>query len=149
MSVIHPVQGSTQSVFGSNLTILASVAAIELDNLSLGRPTTIGAVPKLAEILMEAIPDQERAGGVRHLLDPVKADVFSQALRSAGLAQITSISEISSQTRAMADKLASLNDVSDVGVLRTLRDFCVALSQSAQAESESRYEDRMISPYRR
>lgn len=148
MTTHHATHSSAPNMLGSTLAVVASVAAVELDNLRLGRDQLLDAVPRLAGMLRDAIPEPPPANASRALLDPVKADVFSQALSASGK-ELKSLREISVSTREMADLLQAVQGLGGQSELVALRDFCVALSRSAQAEVAAHHDNRPSSPYRR
>lgn len=135
--------------FESNLAFLASAAAVELDGMLHGSDEDLRFASQLGDALRARVPASDTTPAARALLDPIMADLFGRALYRASGSELHSTQEVRTGARAMADRLAAVGPDTESEQLRELRDFCVALSQSAQADLAARRELRPMSRFRK
>ncbi len=133
----------------SDLPSLASQAAVELDNLSLGRGKNLSAVKTLAEKLSQSVTEVDEPSSRSSLLDPVAAVAVSRAIGDLGdSAQPKQLNDLLSRAGDLTRQLRALaEDATADADIPTLRSFCVALSRHASAAEPSLY-DRYSHPYR-
>jgi len=105
------------SFFNPELPFLASQAAIELDNILLGRGKGITAVKKLA------------SGFETLLIDPPAASIFS----ASQAANVQSFEEFVASVSAIAKGLQTAEQQPDTKVIEYLRLFCNNLAKEAIA----------------
>lgn len=114
-----------------NLALLASRAAIVLDRKAHGFDVPLESVLELARVLRNRVKagDSSKAAW---LLDPLTTDLLSRALVGG---ESRSMPELSEWAVEIVEALSKVGADTGVNKLRELRDFCVALSRSAQARS--------------
>ena len=138
------------SGFESTLPSLACRAAIELDNLLLGRLSVVKAIPLLAANL------RELEGGSPSLLDPRAALIINRAISNVHMLDhpvatadqlITHAYEIRKRLENITKE--SIMDENNVEEIKKLRSFCVELSKSAVAFYDFLDEMEPSHPFRR
>lgn len=128
-----------------DLASLASQAAIDLDDLLLGRRKELMAVKVLAAKIAASLPSGQT-------MDATTAVAVQRALiETPGLPQSTTVNELlnsAAELTARLSKLVSEPEPKDTEEVRQLRSFCVALSRSSTVLQGSPY-DRPEHPFRR
>ena len=141
------VHGTAASALDPELSFIASQAAIELDNLLLGRPGRFVAVAQLAEYLKSSAIDSGAAQGTGPL-DPQTIDVVSRAIDAAGEETLKTLEELKVHAGRLASELGEMDEASDEGKIERLRAFCVSLSQVATAQRQSILDMHPSHPFR-
>jgi hypothetical protein len=119
----------------ATLAMRASLAAIALDQRLRDGHSPLGAVRKLVEVLKNTIEPLPGEAAPASLLDPVAAELLNRALANANAATtLTSLPEVSAHVIDLIARLEEAEDITDPDELELLRNFCLALSQSAQLE---------------
>ena len=138
-------------VVDPDLPFLASRAAIELDNLLLGRSKTLISVIALATRLRNSFRLDANGGSPRSLVDPATLTVLGEAInRSTVHPPLTSVEDLIKKACAIADDLTKKTDPKDDREsLIWARAFCVALSHLASAYHKSIFDLRPPHPFRR
>ncbi len=141
---------------GHDLPSVACQAAMELDNLILGRNSSLRGVAELSNRLTEEVPDVPDLNSPLSLVDPSTVVALHGTLQEAC---ITGPSDnITDLTRRAGEIVQRLKTVSadpqaarsaDLEGLRKLKDFCLILSRRAAAASGDPEEARPPHPYRR
>ena len=143
MSALHHVPKPLE--LEMDLASLASQAAIELDDLLLGRRKDLTAVGVLVDKIAAGLPEGKP-------LDATTVVAIQRALiDTPGSKQTTTVSELQSSAAEMTARLSGLiteEDVKGSDVLERLRAFCVALSKHSTALQRSPY-DRREHPFQR
>jgi hypothetical protein len=143
MSALHHVPQPLE--LEMDLASLASQAAIELDDLLLGRRKDLTAVGVLVDKIAAGLPQGKP-------LDATTVVAVQRALiDTPGSKQTTTVSELQSSAAEMTARLSGLITESDVkapNLLEQLRSFCVALSKHSTALQRSPY-DRREHPFQR
>jgi hypothetical protein len=145
MSALHHVPQPLE--LEMDLASLASQAAIELDDLFLGRRKDLTAVGVLVDKIAAGLPEGKP-------LDATTVVAVQRALiDTPGSKQTTTVSELQSSAAEMTARLSGLINGGDVkppapDVLEQLRSFCVALSKHSTALQRSPY-DRREHPFQR
>lgn len=120
-----------------NLAVLASLAAIALDRKLRGQEESLGSVNELVLQLRSALAagTSPSVGQVAQAFVSLSAvDVLGRALLMATSVPATSMDDITSRAKVLLDGLEGAAREDDPAKLRELRDFCVALSRSFQAQ---------------
>ena len=142
------------SGFESTLPSLACRAAIELDNLLLGRLSVVKAIPLLAANL------RELEGGSPSLLDPRAALIINRAISNVHMLDHPVATADQLITHAYEPRASdihldpditkeSIMDENNVEEIKKLRSFCVELSKSAVAFYDFLDEMEPSHPFRR
>ena len=127
------------------LPFLASQAAIELDNLLLGRSVKLDAVNCLAERLENSIEQDSGAGDRRLLMDSATVSAVSVALAESGASNLRTLDDLASEAWQIADDLQNSNDDgSDEAKVSRLRTFCTSLARSAVARERAFYDMQSV-----
>jgi hypothetical protein len=130
----------------SQVALQASLAAIALDQRIRDKNASVADVDKLVALLrstMEAQPS-----GQKNLIDPTAVDLWTRALSQSHLEQtlsnagsgpsaLSSLPEVTKVVEELMTKLEQASVLSDPRELTELRNFCVALSRSAQRDLPS------------
>jgi hypothetical protein len=143
MSALHHVPQPLE--LEMDLASLASQAALELDDLLLGRRKDLTAVGVLVDKIAAGLPEGKP-------LDATTVVAVQRALiDTPGSKQTTTVSELQSSAAEVTARLSGLITGSDVkapNLLEQLRSFCVALSKHSTALQRSPY-DRREHPFQR
>ena len=125
------------SALDPGLPFLASQAAIELDNLLLGRDVELKAVKQLAERLDQSTGQVAGTESHRSLTDPATITLFNRAVVASGKLDVRTVDELASEAGRIAHELQNSEEKSDKGQIKYLRTFCTHLAQSALALEQS------------
>ena len=122
-----------KTVQPSDLALLASRAAVEVDDLLLGRPSTLDAVRRLADHLQSKLRLDKAPASMR-LMDPTTVVMVRRAMNASGGA-VNTIDELVARANEMTAEVPSATG--DRGRLESARGFCVALSRIADSYGPS------------
>lgn len=135
-----------------DLPSLASHAAVELDDLILGRPKTLGAVEQLATAMSDLLAALD-ASQVTTWVDPRTMVVVGRAINDSGLAKAVTVDDLRQEAEVLSKQLLSLTDprssAPPTDDLAKIRDFCLKLSKLALASRGTGQEYRQQHPLRR
>lgn len=129
-----------------HLSLIASQAAIELDNLRLGTATDFEAVTKLASRLKDSMGEIPGSGRTKGLMDPQAIHILSQAYTEAEGETIKTVDELAHKALLLADGLGDAKESSAKDQIEKLRDFCIALSRIASSYRKSVMSQRKPDP---
>ena len=136
----------------SALPAVASRAAVQLDNLRLGRSQTLEAVARLADILHAMRASREES----KYIDPSQAIVVNRAIRDASILPefLSTLDQIVEEAGKLRDRLTRITQSpevleSDTTELEALINFCVALSKQAASLERPPEEMKPGHPFRR
>lgn len=117
-----------------SLAALAAAAAIALDRRAHGIESSLDAVHALAQRLRQAVPEVSPAKA--NLLEPIVADLFERAFTNILPGeQLQTVHDLTEKASAVVEELTKATANANHDEAATLRDFCVALAQSAQIQS--------------
>jgi hypothetical protein len=148
--------GINSAKLGHDLPSVACQAAIELDNLILGRTTDLPSVTELSNRLTEEVPDVPDLNSPLSLVDPSTVVALHGTLQEAPI--IAPSDDIGDLTRRAGEIVRRLRAVSadpqaarakDPEGLRKLKEFCLILSRRSAAATGDPDESRPPHPYRR
>lgn len=133
-----------------DLPLLASEAAIEIDNLLSGRSSGLGAVERLGARMRYSVGGSGREGA-RSMLDPATLTVLGAAVNevSRGTPLVADMDALIHRAGQIASDLTKRDPQSDRVTLEWVRAFCVALSRCAAAYRKSIYDLRPQHPFKR
>ena len=139
MAIISKNGVATKSLdaFDPGLSFLASQAAVELDNLLLGKSSKLQAVKLLGERLAHSTEKIEGGEGRRSLMDPATVSVFSNAIAASGIPKVQTLPELAQEAWRLANDLQESQSTSDKQQLEVLRTFCTHLAKSLVAHEQS------------
>ncbi|NCO43497.1 MAG: hypothetical protein COZ06_12365 [Armatimonadetes bacterium CG_4_10_14_3_um_filter_66_18] len=135
----------------SDLPSLACMAAIEFDNMLLGRGHQTDAIGQLAKVISESVGDTAGAGLPGSLPNPTTVAVMSKAMEGANLGDEAprTVRDLAQQVFKVGKGLADVEAQKQHREwLQTMRSFCVMLSRQASAYQRSSDEFRPPHPYR-
>ncbi|MBN1589295.1 MAG: hypothetical protein JW888_07255 [Pirellulales bacterium] len=115
-----------------NLSLLASQAAIELDNCLLKKPTGLDAVRLLAKQLDSSTEAVGESNERQALMDAPTASVLSSALDSCSL-PVQTLAELADKAWEMANDLQNTEPTTNTETIQQLRSFCVFLATNARS----------------
>lgn len=138
-------------VLDPNLPFLASTAAIELDNLLLGRKTNLKPVYILQGMLKDSFEIDRENGATRSLMDPSTLTVLGEAINtSQDQRRVTKIEDLIATASSIANDLSRrTNTKNNRERLEWARAFCVSLSRLTAAYHKSIFDLRPQHPFRR
>lgn len=139
-----------------DLSSVACRAAIELDDLLIGRSEGVEAVRHLGSIISRSIPPEKDSTSPNWLLDPSAFVIVNRAIHNAqsekalgtveGL--VREAGEIVQRFEQLARNPTQFKDSRNAEVAE-MRAFCLALSRSASASKKSPIEWTPKHPFRR
>ena len=124
-----------------DFAFLALKAAVEVDNISHGRPTTKDAMVELAKSLLEAT-SAAGPGSQVFLNDPVSAELVNRAFEQTKIGPIDSLDALIQHAKKVASSLQQPPKNSGSDELQKLRNFCLALSQVTSSYRQQERETR-------
>lgn len=141
----------------SDLPSLASQAAIELDNLILGRSSQVEAIRRLALRIGESVERDAEPASALSRLDPKTVVVIKRAIDDALRlnAPLTTVDELVHETGKIRERLERVSQnpqaLQQHGIdsLKQMRAFCLALSRRASAHEQSMDDRKPPHPFRR
>lgn len=117
----------------SELPLLASRAAIELDNYLQKKPSSFQNIRLLAQRLQESTDAMSGGSEHRFIADPAMSDMIIRAI-DASQSQVRSIQEAANEAWRIAESLHSVEKTqcsAEESSLKKLRTFCIELARSA------------------
>lgn len=128
--------------FPFNLSDVASRAAVELDNLLLGKSRDLQATTDLIEYITDSIPENANSVKSGTGLDTTTVIVLNRAIGDSSVAAhtVSTVADLATEIhkilRQLEDFKSNRNDSEKVvdEKLVKLRDFCLALSKSASLQ---------------
>lgn len=148
--------GVISAKLGQDLPSVACQAAIELDNLILGRASDLPGVAELSVRLSREVPEVPDLNSPLSLVDPSTVVALHGTIQELRLAAPSD--DIIDLTRQAGEIVLRLNKVSDdptaarasdLDELRKLKEFCLILSRHSAAATGDPDESRPPHPYRR
>lgn len=138
----------TSSVLSSDFCLIASQAAIELDNLILGKRKNLKAVGKLAGILRENLGTSPAT----HTVPGTLTLVGNAMNRSGYKPTVKTVTDLITEAKTVVDNLEGTSvskGTRDQKALPKLREFCAALSLCSASYLQSVHASRPSHPFRR
>lgn len=137
-------------VLDPDLPLLASEAAIDVDNLLAGESVDRTAMRRLSQKLSESIGRDSTGGVVRSHLDIATLTVLGEAIsETVEKRSLKKVEDLLSKASKIANVLAYDDPQSNREGLEQARDFCVALSRATVSYIESISDPRPSHPFRR
>lgn len=140
----------------NDLPSLACQAAIEIDDVILNRSRELKAVPRLATLIAESIPNVSDMATQASLLDPTAVVVVNRALMDSTFGPtLKKVEELVATTERMTQSLKDLTTNPPMfrsakpDELKKMRAFCLALSRHASAADRTWEEESQRHPFRR
>jgi len=133
----------------SDLPLLATRAAIEIDGLLAEEETGLESVSELASLLSSAQVEVTSEGS-ESLFDPATLTVLSQAMSESELGRgMTSVSDLVKKSMEVAGLLKSgVSETTERPELERLKKFCIVLSNLAASYRQSVFGDGARQPYK-
>jgi len=128
------------SVQDPNLPFLTARAAVEIDNILLGRPSGLSAVQSLSELLKNSTEEIGGEIGRRTLMDPPTVSVVSDAISAFRSDHVQSLGEFATEARKVANLLHDAKPEQTRENLERARLFCATLSQMVTSYQQSVYD---------
>ncbi len=155
MSTVEETQDLIAWQLESDLASLACQAAIELDNLVLGRATTFPSVGRLVAAIAESVPEDDDPGSPSSSLDATAALALNRAISEVipGSAP-THVTDLVRRVAGITQQLSELvsnpghSRVNRASELKQMRSLCLALSKHASASMPSPEERTPEHPFR-
>ncbi|MBI5678298.1 MAG: hypothetical protein HZC52_07380 [Planctomycetes bacterium] len=135
-------------VLDPDLILLASEAAIDIDNLLLGKHPDLMIIRRLAEQLKNSFDVGATGGSSRSMMDPATLTILSEAVADATNKSLQKVEELLNEAAKIAKTLSSDNPIENREELCQARDFCVALSKAVMAYHKSIYDLSPSHPFR-
>ena len=139
-----------QVTLEDDLVSLSSVAAWELDDLSLDRSKGLPGVERLVSFIAASVPENDQDTSN---LNPATAVVLNDALSQYSRRSTDDLRQLLREATGVLEKLQRIAKApddfkDDLEEIKRLRSFCLALSKSAMAARRSPIE-QPISPFGR
>jgi hypothetical protein len=128
----------------SELALLASRAAVELDEILLGHDAGLGAVHELGVHLQSKLKLAEVGPVSTKLMDPTTVVMVRRAM-NASLGAVDDITQLVLRAKEMTTDVGSA--VGDRGHIESARTFCVALSRIADAYGPATEDSGELHPF--
>jgi hypothetical protein len=143
--------GESLRALDPNLPLLASQAAIEVDNILSGKTVALEATQGLALILANSFQERNGTPGVRQMIDPTTTCLMTRAFDASHWGRpITTDSDLAREASDLADIIKTLDlRTAERESLIRIRAFFAALAVSASSYIESTYALRPNHPHRR
>ncbi len=135
-------------ILDPDLPILASEAAIDIDNLLANQTESTDAIRKLSAQMKNSIQIDPTSNAPRSLMDPATLSILGRIIAKSSRTPKTSmrIDQLLSEAVGIAELLGQDDLPKDRGELEKARDFCIALSRAAIAYRTS-IRDMRIPPH--
>lgn len=132
------------------LPLVASQAAIEFDNATLGQRVDFRSAKQLAGFLRGSFEQPAGSAAGRMNLDVGTVGIVGRALdESAWKGRIKTVNEVVERACEIVDDIDKMSADTNKTSFEQLRSFCVAFGNGLLAYRESLRESRPVSPYRR
>jgi hypothetical protein len=148
--------GFISARLGQDLPSVACQAAIELDNLILGRTNNLPSVAELSVRLSEEVPPVCDLNSHLSLVDPSTVVALHGTIQESRLAAPSdNIVDLTRQAGEIVRRLKAVSDdpaaarTSGLEELQKLKEFCLILSRRSAAATGDPDESRPPHPYRR
>ncbi len=124
--------GIIESLYANDLSSVAYHAAIELDNLRLGRENDLSAVKNLLKLIKSKTNINQETTDSTSKLSPSATTIMSRAITNSGISRPITIDDLIQDTRRIEKTFDQIikNEHLDIDVDK-MRDFCIALSRSS------------------
>ena len=133
-----------------DLPLLASEAAVEMDNLLAQRTQDLTAMRRLGARLRNSIQIGTAGGPARSLMDRPTLTVLGEAVAEATRSEsLQRIEDLLGRAARIADLLFVDPPAGSTDELMQARDFCLALSRAVMAYHRSILDLRPSHPFRR
>jgi hypothetical protein len=138
-------------VLDADLPLLASHAAIELENIIQDVDREFDAMRQLAERLANSVQTDQRTAAFRSLMDPPTTVILNNALVASKLPAKTTSEQLAQVAQEIASQLQQLPTQTKLehDHLARLRDFCLAISSLTAAYQRSILDLRPTHPFRK
>jgi hypothetical protein len=140
------VSNKALRVLDPDLPLLATEAAIDIDNLISNRSKDMTAIHKLAELLKNSVK-LNSAGSPHSLMDPATLTILSEAVAQA--AGDNKIEKLLSEAVNIGVSLSSEDPMKSPAELERAREFCIALSVAVATYRKSIHDLRPMHPFRK
>lgn len=111
----------------SDLAILALNAAIQIDDLIIGRGRKTNLVARLANILKKENRSFSDIESVKKFVDPFAVDIVRHAVSDYTGEKPASIDELVTRYRDIVSKFSGISLTQDTTDLQRMKSFCLAL----------------------
>ena len=136
----------TPSPSFEELSVLSLDAAIDLDRLQRGEAVDPGAIQNLATNLGFRANSAWSDDILKSHTDPRTVDLYSRAVMHLTNARISTVTELATKIRQVADAFTRDIGIADPADLRKMRDFCLALHSELLAETYDRHAESVEHP---
>lgn len=139
--------------FEQDMSFVASVAAVELEDLSAGREGKARAVSRLVKLLSNESSTNDPQASPLSLQDATVTVVMNSAIRDSRIRTLNTRDELHSEVAQIRERLRKASEASDQSAapdrsdLEQLRDFCLALSKYARLHDLTFREERERYPF--
>ena len=133
-----------------DLPMLASQAAIEVDNAILGRATDFDALKQVVQFLRSSFERPMPSQGGKYNLDLRAITIVGRVLFDVGYAkQVDTVSDLVNKAWEIADRMEKSTADSDTPTLEQIRAFCIAVANGASSYWQSLQDLKPTNPYKR
>lgn len=150
-----PIDKEICWVFERDLSTLSCHAAIEIESLMINEYRGLKAVKGLADVISKSLSPAEHDPTKYSFIDPTTIVVMNRAIDDTNLSKrLNTIEDFIKESSLISVKLREITSDyektqrRDIDKLRSLRDFCLALSKQSSAYQQSFYDIEYQHPYR-
>jgi hypothetical protein len=147
-AILDSTEDLVLSALDPSLSRIASLAAIELDNLLLGKNSGLEAVQVLGQRLNKLTEPVEGTDERKSLMDAPTVSILSNAFSASRSQDVQTLAELTREAWQMASDLESTDPEQDRQALERCRAFCVFLSQNARSYRQAIYDMQAELPCR-
>jgi len=134
-------------VLDPDLPLLATEAAIDIDNMLSNRSKDVTAIHKLAELLKNSVKVNS-AGPPHSLMDPATLTILTEAVAHAAGGK-NEMEELLSEAVKIGTSLSSEDPMKNPKELKRAMEFCIALAAAVAAYRKSIRDLRPMHPFRK
>lgn len=151
LSELDPSQNNQRlRALDPDLPLLASEAAIDIENILSNRSQDYTAIRNLANRLRNSISIDTSDNPPHSLMDSATLTVLGQAVAEAMRSgTLQRVDDLLSEAAKIAKSLSSETPIENPDELKQARDFCVALSRAVMAYHKSIRDLHPSHPFRR
>ena len=113
----------------NDFAFLANNAAFEIDLLLREKDTSLDAVNELRNVLKATVENKNFEQCI--FFDPKTSHILKRAYSSSFDQPVKTFSDIAAKAKEVSDQLGKLERVHDASFLTKVRDYCIALSETA------------------
>jgi len=137
------------NVLDPHLPLLASQAALEIDDILQKKQTSVDAIQRLVNILNNTFENECHKPASRCFVDNSAATIFSQALKYRSPRTLADLAEQAWEVTKELESVKNEGAGDNAPELTTMKTFCLNLARSAATYRQKFEHSRPLPSYRR